>query len=656
MAVGLILTCGIPDGCGSPRIKGTGVSLGNGESVSFEAIGNYAFSRGRIELWFRPHWDSHARGEQILFQTGSRHLKAQIAFRDGRFRLEMTKGVLSEAPAISFTTGEPLYIVANYDYPGRNFRIFVNGNAGSEDPASHAPPELDWAGVPFRIYAGPRPVSSGTAGFTLLRLRTGGRPLLASTITANLARLRREQELEPDSDTLLDLLFDRGTKLRRGCGDIAFERKTSMPAISPPTPLPPLDSVLPQVEKPDSWLISDSHWKAHPGAQQGATWKDAGFSDRDWKNAIVRTPEAQRRLGKTYLYSSNPHHAKTSAAEWIGFDQGREGSLRRAFVLSRGDIKLLKKEPGTLYVSAGDRFDCFVNGRWVGTNGGHFRPGYGDVPEITTYWQIPQTLNIADLVQEGTNIIAVQLRHDFRMSTDEREGLFLDWRKGPFQSARIDWSASPGDLIVRPATLDLREPALRSMEYHLNTDFKSVLVEKGGIFYGWSYGDTLGRALEATVLLRLMTGIDRFPDAERQLMQGTLQTFTHDGWSYRELAPHVAPELAIPGSMPYACMWDQAEVLFGLVTWYEKTRSPVLRNYIEGLLAALKRNALPAGDTYHVPEEFWDGRQWVTSRVWFNPGAVLLDPIAHYYEISRSSIAWEVLQGLYRSQKERLGA
>jgi hypothetical protein len=66
----------------------------------------------------------------------------------------------------------------------------------------------------------------------------------------------------------------------------------------------------------------------------------------------------------------------------------------------------------------------------------------------------------------------------------------------------------------------------------------STLIEKGGIFCGWSYGDTLGRALDPTVLLRSMTGVTSFADADEHLLEVMLRTFTRDGLSYRELAPH----------------------------------------------------------------------------------------------------------------------
>jgi hypothetical protein len=69
-------------GCTSASRQG--IPLGHGKSVGFEALGNYAFDRGRIELYFRPEWDSHSHAERILFRTGSNHLKTQIGFRGGR--------------------------------------------------------------------------------------------------------------------------------------------------------------------------------------------------------------------------------------------------------------------------------------------------------------------------------------------------------------------------------------------------------------------------------------------------------------------------------------------------------------------------------------------------------------------------------------------
>lgn len=591
----------------------------------------------------------------MLLRSGSQGLKAEIAFRNGRFQFEIQGGARSEAPAVSFGEDDWLYLVANYDYPGHLFCLFVNGQAGSADRSQRKQPELDWAGDPFKIYAGSTP-RKNKGDMTLTRLRTGNRPLSGQEITANLASLRSTRDLHPGQGTLLDVGFEGGPRMRRGYGELGFLSSTKSAAAVSPTPLPRLDSVPGPRTAPASWVVSDTNWKAHPGGLSDSRWTENEFDDRNWNAAVIKIDQTERKLGAAYVYNSKPHHLDTSSGQWIGFGSGREGSLRRTFVLSPHDIDVLKKQPGTLYITAAEKFDCFVNGRRVAGNGAHFRPGYGGVPQTTTYWQVPQTFNIASLLYAGRNSIAVRLQHDARISTDERAGLFLDWRKGPFEDVRIGWSSVPGETIMRPATLDLREAALRSMEYHFNTDFKSVLVAKGGIFWGWSYGDTLGRSLDATALLRSMTGVNLFPDVDRRLMEVTLQTFTHpDRLSYRELAPHVPPELEIPGSVPYACMWDQAEVLFGLVTWYEKTRSPVIRDYIEGMIAGLQRAAIREGEAYHIPEEFWDGRQWVSSVSWFNPGAVLLDPIAHYVEISHSPAAYELLRGLYRAQKEHLG-
>lgn len=633
---------------------GEGLLLGPGEYVSFEAIGNFSFSQGNIELSLQPRWDSRVSGEVLILGAGSKNSIIRIRFREGRFRLDMGGGVASVGPGVPFAANDRLYLVAKYDYSAHSFCLLVNGEPGSPDTAHHELPGGDWGGNPFKIHIGPQSGAPSDSGFTLSRLRTSSRPLSSAEIRANAESVRAQRDLQPDHDTLLEARFDGGTRMTKGYGGIGVAGgETESPAS--PTALPELDSVLGPESDHDSWLLSDASWKVHAGILPGDHWKDDEFDDHSWNSGVVKITEAERRLGTIYRYNSKPHHLSSSAAEWISFTAGREGLLRRTFTLTSADLRMLEDHPGTLYVTSADKFDCFVNGRWIGTSGGHFRPGYGEAHEATTYWQIPQTFEIASLVHEGSNTIAVRLSHDPRISSDEREGLFLDWRKGRFESIRFDWSSVPGETIMRPATLDLREVALRSLEYHLNTDFKSVLVEKGGIFYGWSYGDTLGRSLDAIVLLRSMTGVDRFPDADRRLLEAALQTFTGDGMSYRELAPHVAPELEIPGSMPYAMMWDQAEILFGLVTWYEKTQSAIIRDYIEGMIAGLTRAAVRVGDAYHLPEEFWDGRQWVGTDLWFNPGAVLLDPIAHYYEISHSPAAYELLRGLYRSQKEHLG-
>ena len=511
----------------------------------------------------------------------------------------------------------------------------------------------------FKIYIGGVPTILGSGMITLGGVRTGNRPLTPTEIATNLRQLRTKGKFSADSSVILAAEFKGEVITSRGYGPSQLEKATQSQAArdtAKPTPVPSLDPLFGPHVQPGSWIVSDANWKVSTQPNPGESWKRGDFDDTSWAAAITKPSPLEKKYSLAYAYNDKPLHLASSSAHWIGFATGRAGFLRRSFVLSPNDQMLLTKEPGTFYITASEKFDCYVNGRWVGTNGPHYRPGYGGNPPVITYWQVPQTLNIAPLLHAGKNVIAVELRHDAKASTDERQGMFADWQKGPFNDVHVDWSALPGGELIRPATLDLREIALRSMEYHFNTDFKTALVEKGGVFYGWSYGDTLGRALDAVVLLRTMTGVDRFKDADRRLMEVTFQTFTHpDGLSYRELAVQVPPELAIPGSIPYACMWDQGEVLFGLVTWYEKTRSPIVQGYLEGLIHGLSKNALKKGDAYHIPEELWDGRQWVDTEPWFNPGAVLLDPIAHYYEISKSPAAYDLLRGLYQSQKEHLG-
>jgi len=638
---------------------GQGLVLRPGEAVLYEGFGNYAWSRGRVELWLSPRWDSRATAKRVLFQTNSRDCNTEIGFEAGRYYLRIQGQVKSTAPQLDFNPGDWLYLVGNYDFPGQAFQLFVNGKAGSAEHAALKEPDADWAGVPFKLYTGGLPQSPAAGEFAIAAIRTGNRPLTAQEVEADYDLLHRSEQMNPDANTLLLARFNAGIVTERGYGLPKIERRAEeQPSYLTyqSTPVPPLDQILGPVGSVDSWLISDATWKAHPGTAAGEKWSGYDFNDGAWQMAVALPSQVGEDAARLYLHNDKPHHLGTSRGVWIDFGQGHEGVLRRTFAISAADKAALNGAPGTFYITSAEKFDCFINGHRVGSNGAHFRPGYGNNPEVITQWQIPQTFNIAAFIREGKNVIAVRLRHDPKVASEERHGLFVDWRKGKFNSVEFDWPSLSGAELLRPATLDLREPVLHALEYHFNTDFKGTLVEKGGIFYGWSYGDTMGRSLEALVFLRAMTGIQSFPDVDRRLMELTLQTFTHpDGMSYRELGVVIPPQLELPGSLPYACMWDQAEVMFGLVTWYEKTRSALLQKRIEEMIKGLTDASVKARDAYHVPQEFWDGRQWVDVPIWFNPGAVLLDPVAHYYEISGSPAALSLLKGLYQSQKEHLG-
>jgi hypothetical protein len=116
----------------------------------------------------------------------------------------------------------------------------------------------------------------------------------------------------------------------------------------------------------------------------------------------------------------------------------------------------------------------------------------------------------------------------------------------------------------------------------------------------WSYGDGMGRSLDALALLRHMTGGGLDQPADRSMRAALIGLLGEDGLSWCPAEPWLMPT---PHTRP---SWLQQGALLAFTTLFQLTGDPQYKHYIERIIQALdqrliRKPGLPAtfpGDTY----------------------------------------------------------
>ena len=234
----------------------------------------------------------------------------------------------------------------------------------------------------------------------------------------------------------------------------------------------------------------------------------------------------------------------------------------------------------------------------------------------------------------------------------------------------------PSDTPPWLATLDLRDPAKRGLDWLKATDPERLVREPGkGWWHGWGYGDVTGRMVEAFVLARRILGENELSPEEERTRRFLISLFdAPDGLSWRPESPF---------RRRAAHMFDQSSVLFGLVSWFMEPEDPSIadcglriadlsirnpksetRNRIaeriEPLINGLCEIAEWHGDWCFYPlevytptgwtenyGEFRDGRQNVKADPCHEGGRQIM-PLVTYYELTGYENALRLAEGLTR--------
>ena len=116
----------------------------------------------------------------------------------------------------------------------------------------------------------------------------------------------------------------------------------------------------------------------------------------------------------------------------------------------------------------------------------------------------------------------------------------------------------------------------------------------------WSYGDGMGRSLDALALLRHMTGASLDQPADRVMRAALIGLLGEDGLSWCPAEPWLMPT---PHTRP---SWLQQGALLAFTTLFQLTGEPEYKHYVERIIRALderlvRKPGLPAkfpGDMY----------------------------------------------------------
>jgi len=212
---------------------------------------------------------------------------------------------------------------------------------------------------------------------------------------------------------------------------------------------------------------------------------------------------------------------------------------------------------------------------------------------------------------------------------------------------------TPGEPVIFPSTLDLRDPAQRGLDWLESTDPRELATTPGqGWWHAWGYGDVAGRMVEAFVLARRI--LDQpvvGPEEERTRCFVDSLFDSPDGLSWRPDTPY---------RRRAAHMFDQSSVLFGLVAWLAESDDPRVLARLEQLVEGLSAIAewrqgwcryplevyTPSGWTVDY-DEFRDQRQNVPADPCHEGGRQIM-PLIAFHELTGNENARRLAEGLAR--------
>ena len=209
----------------------------------------------------------------------------------------------------------------------------------------------------------------------------------------------------------------------------------------------------------------------------------------------------------------------------------------------------------------------------------------------------------------------------------------------------------PEKTSLWPATLDLRDPARRGLDWLKATDTEQLARTPDlSWWHGWGYGDVTGRMVEAFVLARQILGETEISPEEKRTRRFLDTLFdAPDGLSWRPESPY---------RRRAAHMFDQSSVLFGLVTWFMESEDRKVVGRLDRLINGLHGIAEWHGDWCFYPlevytpkgwtedyDEFRDGRKIVKADPCHEGGRQIM-PLVRYYELTGYDRALHLAEGL----------
>ena len=184
-------------------------------------------------------------------------------------------------------------------------------------------------------------------------------------------------------------------------------------------------------------------------------------------------------------------------------------------------------------------------------------------------------------------------------------GLLAAGVVSPLQSAA---EAEPRKCVYLPSLHDRAQLAIQCLTTHCDASrgyvpyfYTRMSDRPAAMFLAiWSYGDGMGRSLDALALLRQMTGGGMDQPADREMRAALIGLLGEDGLSWCPAEPWL---MATPHTRP---SWLQQGALLAFTTLFQLTGEPKYKHYAERMIQALderliRKPGLPAtfpGDAY----------------------------------------------------------
>ena len=152
----------------------------------------------------------------------------------------------------------------------------------------------------------------------------------------------------------------------------------------------------------------------------------------------------------------------------------------------------------------------------------------------------------------------------------------------------------------------------------------------------WDWVEAASYGLTGRIAARRLTGDTSGAEVEAGQRRLTLAAFHDlDGFAHRTYARGWSEDVRV-------ILWEQARVLFTLVSWFMDTEDERLLDYIRGMVAALRRVSRMEGRHRVFQDQYWLGEE-VFGAV--GP-VVLVEPLMKYHQLTGDSGALAFCEGI----------
>jgi hypothetical protein len=220
----------------------------------------------------------------------------------------------------------------------------------------------------------------------------------------------------------------------------------------------------------------------------------------------------------------------------------------------------------------------------------------------------PKLISRREMLQAGAGLLAAGAVFPLRASPDGQPG-------------------QPGKILHLPSLHDRARLAMQCLIAHSDAArghvpyFYTKMSDRPPAMFicEWSYGDGMGRSVDALGMLRQITGENLQP-ADRAMTAALIGTLGEDGLSWCPAEPCLMP---VPHTRP---TWLQAGPIMAFGTLFALTGDAQYRRYVEGIIRALDERLVrhPGQPPTYPGDVFTHLDGW--GPIWNSP----MDPFALY--------------------------